>query len=58
MTHFPLRNGHQSIALVREIISVWKGRSIVILFKGEFPSQNENMTRFYVSRVEEFLLFS
>ena len=43
MTHFPLRNGHQSIALVCEIISVWEGRLRVTLSKGEFPSENENI---------------
>jgi len=44
MAHFPLRNGHQSITLVCEVISVWKGRSRVILSKGdEYPSQNENI---------------
>ena len=46
MTHFPLRNGHQNITLVCEIISVWKGRLRVILSKGEYPSQNENIFTF------------
>ena len=36
MTLFPLRNGHQSITLVCEIISVWKGRSRKIPSKGEY----------------------
>jgi len=42
MTHFHPRNGKKSITLIRKIISVWKGRSRVILSEGEFPSQNEN----------------
>ena len=46
MTHFPLRNSHKNITLVCEIISVWKGRSRVILSKGEYPSQNENICTF------------
>jgi len=46
MTHFSLRNGHQIINLVCEIISVWNGRSRVILSKGEYSSQNENIFSF------------
>jgi len=46
MTHFPHRNGHQSITLVCDIISVWKGRSRVIVSKGEYPSQNEDIFTF------------
>jgi len=50
MTHFPVRNGHQSITLVCkiEITSVWKGRSRVILSKGEDTSQNDNIFYFRV----------
>jgi len=46
MSLFPLRNGHQSITLVCEIISVWKDRSKVILSKGEYLSQNGNIFTF------------
>ena len=46
MTHFPLRNGDRNITLVCEIISVWKGRSRVILSGGEYPSRNENIFTF------------
>jgi len=46
MTHFLLRNSQQSITLLCEFISVWKGRSRVILSKEAFPSQNENIFDF------------
>ena len=38
VTHFPLRNGHQSITLVCEIISVRRREYL--------PSQNENIFTF------------
>jgi len=48
MTLFPLRNGHHSITLVCEIISISKVRSREIPSKGEYfsPFFNENIFTF------------
>jgi len=50
MTLFPLKNGHQRITLVCEIISVWKGWR-VILPKGEYSSQNDNIFTFELDQL-------
>jgi len=58
MTPFPLRNSHESITLVWEISSVWKGRSSrVILCKGELVSLSKReylLETIYDSSLEEF----
>ena len=50
MTLLPLRNGHPSITLVCEIISVWKGRLRVI------PSKEEYFSHFYSENIFTFEL--